>query len=108
MPITKNMVTFFYVFSEKNYTINVKTGDVSKAGTDANVFLIIYGDLGDSGEHKLHKSETHRDKFEKGQVSTSYVMQKFFLVYVQTGTQSVSNCLYAKLNGRFLTAHELL
>ena len=55
--------------SDKKYTVNVKTGDVSGAGTDANVFLIIFGDFGDSGERKLHKSETHRDKFEKGQVS---------------------------------------
>ena len=48
--------------------VNVITGDVSGAGTDANVFLTIYGDKGDTGERKLHKSETHRDKFERGQV----------------------------------------
>lgn len=53
----------------KSYTVNVYTGDVSGAGTDANVFLIIFGDKGDSGERKLHKSETYKDKFERGHVS---------------------------------------
>ena len=44
------------------------TGDVKGAGTDANVFVNIYGDQGDTGERKLHKSETNRDKFERGQL----------------------------------------
>lgn len=39
------------------------------AGTDANVFLTIYGDLGDTGERKLTKSESNKNKFERGQVS---------------------------------------
>lgn len=56
-------------FIAKKYTVNVYTGDVSRAGTDANVFLTIFGDKGDSGERKLVKSETHTDKFERGHVS---------------------------------------
>lgn len=32
-----------------SYEIDVKTGDVRGAGTDANVFLTIFGDKGDSG-----------------------------------------------------------
>lgn len=39
-----------------------------RAGTDANVFLTIYGDLGDTGERKLAKSENNKNKFERGQV----------------------------------------
>ncbi len=42
------------------------TGDVYGGGTDANVFLTIYGDLGDTGERKLSKSETNSNKFERG------------------------------------------
>lgn len=38
------------------------------AGTDANVFLTIYGDLGDTGERKLAKSENNKNKFERGEV----------------------------------------
>nr|XP_021394578.1 lipoxygenase homology domain-containing protein 1 [Lonchura striata domestica] len=49
------------------YKISVFTGDIYGAGTDANVFLNIYGDLGDMGERKLSKSETNFNKFERGQ-----------------------------------------
>ena len=52
--------------------MNVYTGDVSGAGTDANVFCTIFGDKGDSGERKLHKSETYTDKFERAHVSVMY------------------------------------
>ncbi|KAG7499250.1 lipoxygenase-likey domain-containing protein 1 isoform X1 [Solea senegalensis] len=48
------------------YNVSVMTGDVYGAGTDANVFLTIYGDLGDTGERKLSKSETNSNKFERG------------------------------------------
>uniref|UniRef100_A0A4W3HXD2 Lipoxygenase homology PLAT domains 1 n=1 Tax=Callorhinchus milii TaxID=7868 RepID=A0A4W3HXD2_CALMI len=52
------------------YKVSVSTGDVYGAGTDANVFLTVYGDLGDTGERKLSKSEDHSNKFERGQVDT--------------------------------------
>uniref|UniRef100_A0A803YK55 Lipoxygenase homology PLAT domains 1 n=1 Tax=Meleagris gallopavo TaxID=9103 RepID=A0A803YK55_MELGA len=52
------------------YKISVFTGDIYGAGTDANVFLNIYGDLGDTGERKLSKSETNFNKFERGQEDT--------------------------------------
>ncbi|XP_075870025.1 lipoxygenase homology domain-containing protein 1 [Nelusetta ayraudi] len=50
------------------YKVSVMTGDVYGAGTDANVFLTIYGDQGDTGERKLRKSETNGNKFERGAV----------------------------------------
>ncbi|XP_075441794.1 lipoxygenase homology domain-containing protein 1 isoform X2 [Ascaphus truei] len=49
------------------YSVSVFTGDIYGSGTDANVFLTIYGDLGDTGERKLSKSETNSNKFERGQ-----------------------------------------
>uniref|UniRef100_A0A8C2T270 Lipoxygenase homology PLAT domains 1 n=1 Tax=Coturnix japonica TaxID=93934 RepID=A0A8C2T270_COTJA len=52
------------------YKISVFTGDIYGAGTDANVFLNIFGDLGDTGERKLSKSETNFNKFERGQEDT--------------------------------------
>lgn len=51
------------------YKVSVRTGDMFGAGTDASVFLTIYGDLGDTGERKLAKSESNKNKFERGQVS---------------------------------------
>jgi len=50
--------------------VHVFTGDVKSAGTDANVFLTIYGEYGDTGERQLGKSETYSNKFERGNVST--------------------------------------
>ncbi|XP_073475133.1 lipoxygenase homology domain-containing protein 1 [Aquarana catesbeiana] len=63
-----------------SYSVSVYTGDIYGAGTDANVFLTIYGDLGDTGERKLSKSETNKNKFERGQVD------KFYIEAVDLGT----------------------
>ena len=62
------LTSFVFPFAAKKYTVNVYTGDVRGAGTDANVFINIYGSQGDSGERKLVDSETNRDKFERNQV----------------------------------------
>lgn len=56
------------VVAVKQYKVHVFTGNVSGAGTDANVFLTMFGEVGDSGERKLVKSETHRNKFERNHV----------------------------------------
>ena len=45
------------------------TGNVSGAGTDANVFITMYGQNDDSGERELRKSD-RRNKFEQYQVDT--------------------------------------
>ncbi|CAF1135774.1 unnamed protein product [Rotaria sordida] len=52
---------------EITYLVHVFTGDKSDAGTDANVFLTIYGQHEDSGEHQLTKSKTYINKFERKQ-----------------------------------------
>jgi hypothetical protein len=49
------------------YTVTVRTEDELGAGTDSNVFLEIYGEFGQTDRHILHTSETHSNKFEKGQ-----------------------------------------
>ncbi|KAK7934244.1 hypothetical protein WMY93_005140 [Mugilogobius chulae] len=46
------------------YTIQVQTSDVGAAGTDANVFLIVFGEYGDTGTLPL-KESTNRNKFER-------------------------------------------
>lgn len=51
-----------------SYDIYVFTGSVWGAGTDANVYVNIYGENGDTGERRLRKSK-NLNKFEKGQVS---------------------------------------
>lgn len=44
------------------------TGTMWGAGTDANVYINVYGETGDTGERQLRKSN-HLNKFEKGQVN---------------------------------------
>jgi len=53
--------------SATTYKISVKTSDVSGAGTDANVFVVLFGEYGDSGEIRLKDSETNKSPFETGQ-----------------------------------------
>lgn len=53
------------------YQVSVHTGKKSGAGTDANVFLNIFGKQGDTGERPLMFSKNNRNKFEKGDVSHS-------------------------------------
>lgn len=60
------LVLFITPTTAHTYKVSVMTGDLNGAGTDANVFLTIYGDLGDTGERKLGKSETNNNKFERG------------------------------------------
>ena len=54
---------------EVPYEVKVYTGDKRGAGTDANVFLTIYGLTGDTGERELKKSE-NINKFETNQCDT--------------------------------------
>ena len=63
-----NLQLCFVYIPAHIYKVSVRTGDMYRAGTDANVFLTIYGDLGDTGERKLAKSESNKNKFERGQV----------------------------------------
>ena len=71
--------------------MDVVTGNVSRAGTDANVFLTIHGENGDSGERQLSKSETNRDKFEKGQVVL------FFPIPAQRPTGDLLRAIFRQL-----------
>lgn len=56
-----------YCLTENTYEVCVFTGDMLGAGTDANVYINIYGENGDTGERLLRKSG-NLNKFEAGQV----------------------------------------
>ncbi|XP_053571859.1 oxygen-regulated protein 1 [Bombina bombina] len=51
-----------------DYEILVYTGSVYDAGTKANVYINIFGERGDSGRRKLHKTRNQNIRFQKGQV----------------------------------------
>ena len=48
-----------------SYHIDVKTGDVRGAGTDANVFIQLFGELGDTGRLQLRQSQNIKNKWER-------------------------------------------
>ncbi|XP_013396607.1 lipoxygenase homology domain-containing protein 1 isoform X2 [Lingula anatina] len=56
------------VFSVYKYQVEVYTGDKSGAGTNANVYLQVFGERGDTGKRKLLKSTNNSNKFEQGQL----------------------------------------
>jgi len=45
----------------------VRTSDVAGAGTDAGVWVVLFGEHGDSGEIRLQQSDTNRRPFSTGQ-----------------------------------------
>ncbi|XP_073234690.1 uncharacterized protein [Porites lutea] len=49
------------------YHLAIKTGDERSAGTDANVWVQVYGDKGDTGHVQLKKSGMMENLFERGQ-----------------------------------------
>ena len=68
-----NLVPLFYNLTGVfQYYIEVYTGEESKAGTDANVFLSIHGNKGDTGLRRLMSSKTNTNKFEQGNVKSDF------------------------------------
>ncbi len=49
------------------YNVSVTTSDKRGAGTDANVFIQLFGENNDSGKQKLETSKNNKNKFERGQ-----------------------------------------
>lgn len=59
------------------YEVHVTTGDLWNAGTEADVYISIYGEKGDTGSRQLLRSQKPK-KFVKGQVSTRAFSVGFF------------------------------
>jgi hypothetical protein len=58
---------FFTCISEVEYLVKVYTGDKFGAGTDANVYVNLTGEFGDTGERHL-KDSNNVNKFERNKV----------------------------------------
>lgn len=56
------------LLSVTEYKVHVTTGDLWNAGTEADVYISIYGERGDTGSRQLLRSQKSK-KFLKGQVS---------------------------------------
>ena len=60
--ILSRLLTSSDVSSGTNYTISSLTGDMDGADTDANVYITLYGEKGDSGFRKLDTKHFSRGK----------------------------------------------
>ena len=62
---SKWWLEFFFFLAATSYLVSVRTGDVRGAGTDANVFVQIFGAKGDTGKLQLRSAENTKNKFER-------------------------------------------
>ena len=54
-----------------HYRVTTHTSDTRGAGTDANVFIVLHGDRGDSERQQLeHAGVEQKDLFEQGEEDT--------------------------------------
>ena len=60
------------------YHITVITGTAKLAGTDANIFIEIAGEHGNTGVHRLHNSKNKKE-FERSQTDHFHV-NKFLIL----------------------------
>lgn len=67
--------------------MSVYTGDKRGAGTDADVFVNLFGERGDTGERPLSQSKTNRNKFERNQVKCISDFQTHLHDLTLTATQ---------------------
>jgi len=65
VPTDENGNPFPGQLTERSYLVKVFTGKKSGAGTDADVFVNMTGENGDSGEIIMDKSKTNINKFER-------------------------------------------
>ena len=56
-----------------DFEVTVTTGNKLGAGTDAKVYLILYGDKGQSDKLHLVETKTNTDPFEKGKTDVFIV-----------------------------------
>ncbi len=57
-----------------------RTGNRTYAGTNANVFLMMFGKLGKSTEVQL---DDEKDNFEAGMIDDFKVRTKYVVIYIQ-------------------------
>ena len=55
------------------YTLTVRTADAKNAGTEADVYVRLFGEGGDSGDQLLARSTTNAAAFERGQEDVFWV-----------------------------------
>lgn len=62
------------------YEVTVVTGDLWNAGTNANVYLTLCGEHGDTGMRQLFRSRNTQKKFQAGQVQLGVISFTYSLL----------------------------
>ena len=76
------IMTTFFLDTVTKYIVQTVTGKEFGGGSDANIYITIFGEKGDTGKRFLSKSKEGKDKFEKGKVIVSngiYILDKLEL-----------------------------
>ena len=68
-----------------DYCVEVYTGDKFGAGTDANVYLEVCGDRGDTGQRHLHGTRTDGKMFERKMVRLGFFCDFYYYNYTCLG-----------------------
>ncbi|VEL09029.1 unnamed protein product [Protopolystoma xenopodis] len=62
------------------YEVTVYTGDLAGAGTDATVWLQIYGDRAEKNKTEVHFLRSRSDNFERGAVDKFKIIEMHFII----------------------------
>ena len=68
--ILRYIKTNFFYLTVTTYKVHVKTSDMPGAATSANVFLIMFGENGDSDTLHLKESGTNKTPFKNNELDT--------------------------------------
>ena len=84
------------------YRVLVYTGDKFGAGTNANIFLNIFGELGDTGDRPLEESKNNKNKFERNQVTETKHSESFHdsLKFVEASVEPEGGILFGEGGGQ--------
>ena len=92
---------FIFVAAMTTYHVYVYTGDKFGAGTDADVYIQLFGVEDDTGTVNLKSSKTHKNKFERNQMDEFVVqavdigeLQKIKLVFYCEVILGIENDMY--------------
>ena len=97
--MTANKVHVPFLLSPVHeYYVEVFTGDKFGAGTDANVYLQLFGERGDTGKRHLHGTKTDGKMFESGMVRCVFVFFSFSVSFSFVCT----TCMAPRLTARCL------
>jgi len=74
-----NLVLYSSIFIDNQYKITVYTGKKVGAGTDADVFITLYGNQGQSGAILL---DDKKNNFESGKCVFKYLIRFFIFSFI--------------------------